>query len=57
MTTVSTLPIQGRVIQMISKKVIVVGGGAAGLFCAGIAAKNGAQVLLFEKNEKNDKIQ
>ena len=37
---------------MKSKKVIVVGGGAAGLFCAGIAAKNGAQVLLFEKNEK-----
>ncbi len=37
---------------MKSKKVIVVGGGAAGLFCAGIAAQNGAQVLLFEKNEK-----
>lgn len=37
---------------MKSKKVIVVGGGAAGLFCAGIAAQNGADVLLFEKNEK-----
>lgn len=37
---------------MKSKRVIVVGGGAAGLFCAGIAAQNGAEVLLFEKNEK-----
>ncbi|MBQ7134627.1 MAG: NAD(P)/FAD-dependent oxidoreductase, partial [Ruminococcus sp.] len=37
---------------MKNKKVIVVGGGAAGLMCAGIAAQNGADVLLFEKNEK-----
>ncbi len=37
---------------MKSKKVIVIGGGAAGLFCAGIAAQNGAEVTLFEKNEK-----
>ncbi|MBQ8057158.1 MAG: NAD(P)/FAD-dependent oxidoreductase [Ruminococcus sp.] len=33
-------------------KVIVIGGGAAGMMAAGIAAQNGAQVLLFEKNEK-----
>lgn len=37
---------------MKNKKVIVVGGGAAGLMCAGIAAQKGADVLLFEKNEK-----
>lgn len=37
---------------MKNKKVIVVGGGAAGLFCSGISAQNGAQVFLFEKNEK-----
>ncbi|SJZ54810.1 BaiN/RdsA family NAD(P)/FAD-dependent oxidoreductase [Selenihalanaerobacter shriftii] len=33
-------------------KVIVVGGGAAGMIAAGIAAKNGADVLLLEKNEQ-----
>ena len=32
--------------------VIVVGGGAAGMFAAIAAAKNGHQVTLFEKNEK-----
>ncbi len=32
--------------------VAVIGGGAAGLLAAGIAAQNGAKVLLFEKNEK-----
>ena len=31
-------------------RVAVVGGGAAGLVCACLAAKNGAQVTLFEKN-------
>lgn len=35
-----------------SRKVIVVGGGAAGLMAAGVAAQNGAEVTLFEKNEK-----
>ena len=33
-------------------KVIVVGGGPAGMMAAGVAAQNGADVLLFEKNEK-----
>ena len=32
--------------------VIVVGGGAAGMFAAIVAAKNGHQVTLYEKNEK-----
>ncbi len=31
------------------KRVIVIGGGAAGLMAAGTAAENGANVLLFEK--------
>ena len=30
--------------------VIVVGGGPAGLFAAGFAARKGAKVLLLEKN-------
>ena len=34
------------------KKVIVVGGGAAGLMAALFAARSGAQVRLLEKNEK-----
>ena len=33
-------------------KVIVIGGGPAGMMAAGVAAKNGVDVLLFEKNEK-----
>ncbi len=37
---------------MKSKNVIVIGGGAAGLMCAGVAAQNGADVLLIEKNAK-----
>ena len=32
--------------------VIVVGGGAAGMFAAIAAAKNGHQVTLYEKNER-----
>lgn len=35
-----------------NRKVIVIGGGAAGLMAAGVAAQNGADVILFEKNEK-----
>lgn len=31
---------------------IVIGGGAAGLFAAGVAAHSGVRVLLLEKNEK-----
>lgn len=33
-------------------KVLIVGGGAAGMFAAIAAAENGHEVLLFEKNEK-----
>lgn len=35
-----------------SNKVIVVGGGAAGMLAALSAARNGAEVSLYEKNEK-----
>lgn len=35
-----------------SKKVIVVGAGAAGLMAAGTAAKQGCEVLLIERNDK-----
>ena len=34
------------------KNVIVIGGGPAGMIAAGIAAANGASVILLEKNEK-----
>ncbi len=34
------------------KKVLVVGGGAAGCFAAGTAAENNAEVLLLERNAK-----
>ena len=33
-------------------KTAVIGGGAAGLTAAGVAAQNGADVVLFEKNER-----
>ncbi len=33
-------------------KIIVIGGGAAGLMAAGTAAELGAEVLLFEKNKR-----
>jgi len=33
-------------------KVIVIGGGPAGMIAAGFAAENGAEVTLLEKNEK-----
>ena len=33
-------------------KCIVVGGGASGMFCAGLIAKAGHDVILVEKNEK-----
>lgn len=35
--------------------VIVIGGGAAGMFAAATAAKKGLSVLLLEKNERNGK--
>lgn len=34
------------------KKVIVIGGGASGMMAAGVAAANGKDVTLYEKNEK-----
>ncbi|MFQ7124131.1 MAG: NAD(P)/FAD-dependent oxidoreductase [Eisenbergiella sp.] len=34
------------------EKIAVIGGGAAGMMAAYAAAKNGAQVTLYEKNEK-----
>ncbi len=34
------------------KNVIVIGGGPAGMIAAGFAAKNGNNVIIFEKNEK-----
>lgn len=34
------------------KKVCVVGGGASGLMAACVAAENGNDVILVEKNEK-----
>ena len=37
---------------MDNNKVIVIGGGAAGLFAAISAAENGADVILFEKNDR-----
>jgi len=37
---------------MQNKKIAVIGGGAAGLMAAGEAARFGADVTLFEKNEK-----
>ena len=37
---------------MDNNKVIVIGGGAAGLFAAISAAENGATVTLFEKNDR-----
>jgi len=36
----------------LKKKVIVIGGGAAGLFAAGEVATNGAEVVILEKMEK-----
>ena len=37
------------------KKVVVVGAGASGMMAAIIAARNGHQVQIFEKNEKPGK--
>src|SRR5690554_6671269 len=34
------------------KKIVVIGGGAAGMMAAGIAGKRGYDVHLFEKNDK-----
>lgn len=41
-----------RFTKKLTTDVIVVGGGAAGLFAAGEAAEAGKQVLLLEKNER-----
>ncbi|MGN1318676.1 MAG: NAD(P)/FAD-dependent oxidoreductase, partial [Lachnospirales bacterium] len=34
------------------KNIVVIGGGPAGMFAAGLAAKRGSNVIIFEKNEK-----
>ena len=36
-------------------RVLVIGGGAAGMMSAIIAARNGHEVHLYEKNEKLDR--
>ena len=36
--------------------VAVIGGGAAGLLCAGLASEAGAAVTLFEKNKSERKL-
>lgn len=40
----------GFISRQMSKKVVVIGGGPAGLMSAGTAAKNGCNVTLIEKN-------
>ena len=35
-----------------SKKIIVIGAGAAGLMASGVAGENGCEVLLIERNDK-----
>ncbi len=42
-------------VTSMSKKIIVIGAGAAGLMAAGTAAKCGAEVILIEKNPLNGK--
>lgn len=39
-------------VMKMSNRVIVIGAGAAGTMAAGVAAENGADVLLLEKNDK-----
>jgi len=38
--------------NVLKHKVLVIGGGAAGMMAAGMAAKAGAHVVLFEKNDR-----
>lgn len=46
------MPSRRTRIKKMTRKVIVIGGGPAGMMAAGAAAENGADVLLFEKNQK-----
>ena len=39
-------------VQMMSKQIVVIGGGAAGLMAAITAARQGAAVTLLEPNER-----
>ena len=34
------------------KKVIIIGGGAAGMMCGAFLAKSGSKVTIYEKNDK-----
>ncbi len=43
---------RSQTVPMIDPDVIVVGAGAAGLLCAGTAARRGLRVLLLEKNPR-----
>ncbi len=38
--------------KVLNHKVLVIGGGAAGMLAAGMAAKAGAKVVLIEKNDR-----
>ena len=42
--------------QQKSKKVIVVGGGPAGIMAAATSAYNGNETVLVEKNENHDRL-
>lgn len=41
-----------QMVARMSNRVIVIGAGAAGTMAAGVAAENGADVLLIERNDK-----
>lgn len=42
-------------VRRVETDVVVIGGGAAGLFCASIAAKRGRRVVVLERSEKPGK--
>jgi predicted Rossmann fold flavoprotein len=50
--TSTKLPLIGVVQQTEQYDVVVIGGGAAGMFCASVAGNRGKRVLLLEHNER-----